>query len=243
MTCTEAEPLIGASLDGELDPRTALQVHNHVSECGRCFALLGRLERLHDEMAAAELDWSASVDLRPLAAEIRRRNTKESWWKGPWLGRSALATLGVVLLVMISLPGRRGMSVDRQIVDSHLRSLLADHLVDVPSSDRHTVKPWFQGRLNFAPVVPDLSGKGFILIGGRLDVIEGKQAAAMVYKRREHVINLWISPAGGSDRGIESSSVEGFHLLHWQQDRMSYWAVSDMNEPELREFAGLIRAH
>jgi anti-sigma factor RsiW len=243
MTCTEAEPLIGASLDGELDPRTALQVQNHVSECGRCSALAGRLERLHDEIAAAGLDWSASVDLRPLAARIRRHAPQESWWKRPWMWQSALATLAIAALVMVSLPGRRGMSVDRQIVDSHLRSLLADHLVDVPSSDRHTVKPWFQGKLNFAPPVPDLSGKGFVLIGGRLDVIDGMQAAAIIYKRREHVINLWITPGSGPDRGIESSSVDGFHLLRWQQDRMSYRTVSDMNELELREFAELIRAH
>ena len=234
MTCAESEPLIGASLDGELDAQTALRIDGHIAACGPCSSLLGRLERLRDEIAAAELDWSGGVDLRPLAAAIRRGN-REPWWKRPWLWRSTVGTVAAALLVIFSLPGRTGASTERQMVDDHLRSLLADHLVDVPGSDHHTVKPWFQGRLSFSPAVPDLSAEGFVLIGGRLDVIGGQRAAALVYKRRAHVINLWVSPVAGSDRAIESSTLEGFHLLHWQKDRILYWVVSDLNATELRE--------
>jgi anti-sigma factor RsiW len=149
--------------------------------------------------------------------------------------------LAGALLVMVLMTSRSGGSLERQMVDSHLRSLLAGHLVDVPSSDRHTVKPWFQGKLSFAPAVPDLAAEGFPLVGGRLDVIDGKPAAALVYKRREHVVNLWIAPDSGADRGIESREVDGFHLLHWRKDQLAHWAISDVNEAELREFAERIR--
>jgi anti-sigma factor RsiW len=243
MTCAEAEPLIGASLDGELDAQTALQIDHHLSACTTCSALLGKLERLREEIAAVELDWSADADLRPLTAAIRRQNGESWWWRGPWVWRSLLAAAAAALLVIISLPVRSGNPTERQIVDNHLRSLLADHLVDVPSSDRHTVKPWFQGKLNFAPTVPDLSANGFLLVGGRLDVVGGRPAAAIVYKRRQHVVNLWISPADGADSQVTSTDVEGFHLLRWHKGGMLYWAVSDLSPPELREFATLIRSH
>jgi anti-sigma factor RsiW len=242
MTCAEAEPLIGASLDGELDPETALRIDRHFSACHSCSALLGRLQRLQQEIAGAELDWSAEADLRPLAAGIRRRN-RESFWRGPWLWRSVLGAVAVALLVMVAIPRKSGSSVEREIVDNHLRSLLADHLVDVPSSDQHTVKPWFQGKLNFAPLVPDLSADGFTLIGGRLDVVGGRPAAAIVYRRRRHVVNLLILAADGPEGQLTSANVEGFHLLQWQKGGMAFSAVSDLNPAELREFATLIRSH
>jgi len=161
----------------------------------------------------------------------------------PWLWRSAVAAVATALIVMIAIPGGSGNSIERQMVDNHLRSMLADHLVDVPSSDQHTVKPWFQGKLNFAPSVPDLTADGFTLIGGRLDVVGGRPAAAIVYRRRQHVVNLWILAADGAPGQLKSSDVEGFHLLQWGKGGMAYWAVSDLNPVELREFAMLIRAH
>lgn len=151
----------------------------------------------------------------------------------------ALLAIAVLAIVFVVDPwSARVSSIDQQqILDSHVRSMMADHLVDVPSSDRHTVKPWFQGKLNFAPPVPDLAAEGFLLAGGRLDVIDGKPAAALVYRRRSHIINLWIRPVDAADTGILSSTREGFHLLSWKRKRMLYWAVSDLNLLELREFA------
>jgi len=242
MTCAEAEPLIGASLDGELDSQTALRIDEHSSACQRCSILLDRLQRLQQEIAAGELDWSANTDLRPLRAAIRRR-TRQNWWQVPWLWRSVLVAVATVLVVMIAIPWGSGNSIERQMVDNHLRSMLADHLVDVPSSDQHTVKPWFQGKLNFAPSVPDLSADGFTLIGGRLDVVAGRPAAAIVYRRRQHLVNLWIQAADGAQSQLKSTDVEGFHLLQWRKSGMTFWAVSDLNPAELREFAMLIRAH
>jgi len=242
MTCAEAEPLIGASLDGELDSQTALRIDEHSSACQRCSILLDRLQRLQQEIAAGELDWSANTDLRPLRAAIRRR-TRQNWWQVPWPWRSVLVAVATVLVVMIAIPWGSGNSIERQMVDNHLRSMLADHLVDVPSSDQHTVKPWFQGKLNFAPSVPDLTADGFTLIGGRLDVVGGRPVAAIVYRRRQHVVNLWILAADGAPGQLKSGDVEGFHLLQWGKGGMAYWAVSDLNPVELREFAMLIRAH
>jgi anti-sigma factor RsiW len=242
MTCAEAEPLIGASIDGELDSQTALRIDDHCSTCHRCTVVLARLQRLQQEIEAAQLDWSANTDLRPIRAAIRRR-TGENWWREPWLWRSTLAAVAALLIVMMVVPGGSGNSLERQMVDNHLRSMLADHLVDVPSSDQHTVKPWFQGKLNFAPSVPDLTADGFTLIGGRLDVVGGRPAAAIVYRRRQHVVNLWILAANGAEGQINSTDLEGFHLLQWRKSGMDFWAVSDLNPAELREFAMLIRAH
>jgi anti-sigma factor RsiW len=238
MTCQETEALLGASLDGELDAFTAVQVERHVHECSTCPALLARMERLREEIANAELDWSAGVDLRPLTAAVRR-GAGERWWKRGWVWNATFATVAAALVLVI-VPQRAGPSFERQIVDNHLRSLLADHLVDVPSSDRHTVKPWFQGKLGFAPSVPDLTADGFVLAGGRLDVIGGHQAAALVYKRRNHVINVWITPSGGLARGVDSDVVDGFQVLRWHAGQFSYWAASDLNGAELRQFADLV---
>jgi anti-sigma factor RsiW len=244
MTCPEAEPLLGASLDGELDAATALAIEQHVAQCAACSAACRNLESLRDQIAAADLDWSSSVDLRPLRAAIRRKN-HPAWWRRPWANPAFVTAAVAAALLIVFLPGRfalRNADIERQVVDNHVRSLMADHLIDVPSSDRHTVKPWFQGKLPFSPVVPDLTAQGFVLIGGRLDVIAARPAAAIVYKRQNHVVNLWMALASPSSAQPEVKDVDGYHLIRWQRDGMTFWAVSDLNVPELRQFADLIRA-
>src|SRR5437764_7018860 len=121
---------------------------------------------------------------------------------------------------------------ERELVDAHIRSLMTSHLVDVPSSDRHTVKPWFQGKLNFSPDVPDLAAEGFVLSGGRLDALDGAPAAAIVYRRREHVINVFVSPAAGRDREPRAAASQGYNLVYWTKGGMSYRAISDLNVAE-----------
>jgi anti-sigma factor RsiW len=240
MNCAEAEPLIGASLDGELDPLTALLIDNHVSGCGFCTAQLSCIERLHREITEAQLDWSSETDLYRLGASIRRR-ARPARRRRPWLVGSGLATAIAAALLALAVIPPKGQDAEREVVDSHVRSLMAGHLLDVPSSDHHTVKPWFQGRLNFSPAVPDLSAQGFKLAGGRVDVIHGELAAVIVYQRRLHIINLSITPGAGPDEPLRASALGGFHILRWQSDGMLYWAVSDLNEAELRVFADLTR--
>jgi len=123
-----------------------------------------------------------------------------------------------------------------ELVDNHVRSLIGDHLTDVRSTDQHTVKPWFNGKIDFAPHVVDLAGQGFPLIGGRVDYIAGHNAAALVYGRRKHFINLFIWPAGGADSGGMSRAYNGYSLLHWVTDGLSYWAVTDASPTDLTAF-------
>jgi anti-sigma factor RsiW len=132
--------------------------------------------------------------------------------------------------------------VAQDVVVNHVRSLLADHLTDVASSDRHTVKPWFAGKLDFAPSVVDLSAEGFPLVGGRLDYLEHRPVAALVYGRRKHTINLFIWPSEHASGGApQSTTNQGYQIAHWHEAGTTYWAISDLNSGELRQFVQLIR--
>jgi anti-sigma factor RsiW len=248
MTCREAGPLLHARLDNELDMAGSASIDLHLSECRACAVQYAALENLHDEIAAADLAYAPGVALERKLADRFLREPKSpfrlrSWG---WLSASflAAAAAGVVVLIL-SIPtvriDRETDAIAPEVLDSHLRALQPMHQVDVPSSDQHTVKPWFQGKTNFSPPVPDLSKDDFILIGGRLEVIHQQPAAAIVYRRRQHVIDLYVSPLAGSDSKPELRDLGGYHLLHWLQNHMSYWAVSDVDPTELRTFADLIR--
>jgi anti-sigma factor RsiW len=128
------------------------------------------------------------------------------------------------------------------VVSAHLRSLQVEHLTDVQTSDQHTVKPWFNGRLDVAPPVVDLTAQGFTLLGGRLDYIDGRAVAAIVYRRRNHVLNLFVTPGAGSERAVKTETVQGFNVKSWSDQGLSFWAVSDVNAEELQEFVDKFQA-
>lgn len=241
MRCIEAEPLLNAYLDGELDLPSCVNIERHLAECRACQAQYASLERLRDEIAAADLRYEPGPELErrieaafapPASAPARRPA-----WQIASLAAAAVAA--AVLIAVIVPAGMRtgGPATEREILDSHLRSLMANHLVDVPSSDRHTVKPWFQGKTSFSPPALDLSAQGFNLIGGRLDIVRGQPAAAVVYKRRDHVINLFVFEGAGSAAGVSEHEMDGYHLVRWTQGGLRYCAVSDLNPTELRAFA------
>jgi len=248
MTCREAEALLHARLDNELDMAGLASIDLHLSECRVCAAQYAALENLHEEIAAADLGYAPGIALeRKLTARFSGEEKSSSpIWSWRWLNASVLAAaaIGVVVLIL-AVPmlrvGGDSDAIGAEILDNHLRALQAVHQVDVPSSDQHTVKPWFQGKTSFSPPVPDLSEHDFVLVGGRLEVIHQQPAAAIVYRRRQHVIDLYVSPSSGADSNPELRELGGYHLLHWMQNNMSYWAVSDVDTTDLRTFADLIR--
>jgi anti-sigma factor RsiW len=246
MNCRDAEPLLHARLDGELDVAGSLAVDRHLSECRACAAQYAALDGLHREIASAEAGYPLPPALeRRLAAHfIGQTASPRSLWRRPWSAAFLLAAAACLALLAFTLPrmhsARETDALAAEILDSHLRALETGHLVDVPSSDRHTVKPWFQGRTAFAPPVPDLANAGFLLIGGRLEVLRQQPAAAIVYQRRQHVISLYVSFSAGADAAPDRQELRGYHLLHWSHGGMAYWAVSDIAVPELRDFATLV---
>lgn len=243
MTCHEAEPLLSARLDDELDIAGGAAVDRHLSECQDCLGRYTALQQLHQEIAAAGLAYVPSRELeRKIAAPSKPfLSIPFNVWRYASLGASAV----VLALLFFYLPGRpsTGDQFTSEILDNHLRALQPNHLVDIPSSDRHTVKPWFQGKTSFSPPTPDLTAEGFVLVGGRLEIMHQQPAAAIVYTHGLHVISLYVSEMSNSNTAsIEVRDLQGYHVLHWSRSGVNYWAVSDLNAAELRKFADLIAA-
>src|SRR5579859_1324013 len=240
MTCREAGPLLHARLDNELDMASSASIDLHLSECRACAAQYAALENLHDEITAADLGYSPGAALEQKLATGFRHEKKSRFgrWRETWLKAPMMAAVAVgVLVLIVSIPMLRVGGTDAiapEILDDHLRALQPMHQVDVPSSDQHTVKPWFQGKTSFSPPVPDLSKDDFVLVGGRLEVFHQQPAAAIVYRRKQHIISLYVLPTAGANSKIEPSELGGYHLLRWTKNDMSYWAVSDVDPNDLR---------
>jgi anti-sigma factor RsiW len=246
MTCREAGPLLHARLDDELDMAGSASIDAHLADCRACAAQYAALEKLHQEIAAADLAYTPGIALeRNLAATFLQEEKPPSrFWSWNWLNTSLVAA-AVIGVIALSIPmlriDREADVISAEILDNHLRALQAVHQVDVPSSDQHTVKPWFQGKTSFSPPVPDLTKDDFILVGGRLEVIHQQPAAAIVYRRRQHVIDLYVSSLPGPDSKTARRELGGYHLLSWSRNNLSYWAVSDVDPADLQTFADLLR--
>jgi len=240
MTCDEATILLHALIDGELDASHAHAVETHAAGCPRCAAELTATHELRQALRGNNLSYTAPPSLRgsidravpqPSAVTSRR-----ALLKGFALG-SVVSAAAAASLSFVIIGGNHDNRILSEAVSAHLRSLQADHLTDVLSSDQHTVKPWFNGRIDLAPPVIDLTAQGFTLIGGRLDFIDGKPVAAIVYRRRVHVINLFVMQGLGS--ALPSPKLEviqGFNILRWADQSFNLLAVSDLAQDELEEF-------
>lgn len=241
MNCDEAKVLVHALIDGELDAGHARELEAHIVGCADCAAHLRDFQELRKAMTPASLRYTAPASLHtriegklptPRAAGANRRSVIKGFGAGAAL--SALAASGVLVMVMRGDDQKRILD---EVVSAHLRSLQAQHLIDVQSSDQHTVKPWFNGRLDAAPPVADLTAQGFTLLGGRLDYVDAKPVAAIVYRRRVHIINLFCAPAPGTGRRAATmESLHGFNVRRWTDNGLNIWAVSDINADELMEF-------
>jgi anti-sigma factor RsiW len=243
VNCNAARGLLHAHLDGELDLVRHLEVEHHIQECASCAEEQERQRSLRQAIVAHAPYHRAPAGLRERLQSRHHRPTASAARFRWWFGVAAAAGI-VVVAWLLGRYGARPVSDDRmaeEVVASHIRSRLADHLFDMPSSDRHVVKPWLTRNLDFAPSVIDLAGEGFPLAGGRLDYLNGQPTAALVYRRREHVINLFVAPSPGLTTEPQTLARRGFHLIHWSQGGMSHWAVSDLNEDELMEFALLLQ--
>jgi len=242
MTCDQSTLLLHALADGELDASHAREVEAHVASCGRCAALLRDTRAMRRAMAAAPLRHEAPASLR---SRIEAALPQPQPWRPPPSRRSLLQGFAMGSLLSGALAAGLVVFVMRRdedermlgdVVSAHLRSLQGDHLIDVQSSDQHTVKPWFNGRLDLAPPVVDLTAQGFTLLGGRLDYLDGKPVASIVYKRRLHIINLFVTPAMGQDASATIQQAQGYNVWRWRNADLGFWAVSDINAEELQEF-------
>jgi anti-sigma factor RsiW len=241
MTCDEAEILLHALIDGELDAGHAREVEAHIAGCAACAASLAAYRQMSQEIAKADLRYAAPPSLRRrIEASLPKARvpapSRRSILKGFAMGSvvSALAATGLVAIVLRADDEQRIMS---EVVSAHLRSLQAGHLTDVISTDQHTVKPWFNGRLDVSPPVIDLTSKGFTLVGGRLDYIDARAIGAVVYRRRQHVINLFVAQTANMEkRPAKTETIQGFNIRRWSDRGLNYWAVSDIGADELNEF-------
>jgi anti-sigma factor RsiW len=242
--CPERELLLHGLADGELDAANALAVEEHLQGCAGCQAAYSEILRLKAVLKGEGLRFRAPAALRGhiianIPAQERahvpglvQKPGRRLPYRQAWAAIPAMALAASLALFIISW--NRSPDLDSQLVASHVRSLLASHLTDVASSDQHTVKPWFLGKLDFAPPVADLAHQDFPLTGGRLDYIGGRVVAALIYKRRGHVINLFVWPAGKTEAA--PGSLDGYHVIGWTQGGFTYAAVSDLNPKELQEF-------
>lgn len=239
--CDAMHLLIQADVDGELEPAEAARVAAHLQTCPACARVQARLLDLSARLRETPRHHAPALLRKAVRDRVGRRPVRGGMAAMRW--RSAIGAAGVMLAAGLALfavlPG--GDAMPDWIVAAHIRALQPDHLTDVVSSEQHTVKPWFAGRLPFAPPVQDLSARGFPLTGGRLDYVPGNTAATLVYRRREHVIDLFIWPAGGEDRVSGAGGREGYNYVRWRAGDMAFWAVSDLNAKELGEFADLWR--
>jgi anti-sigma factor RsiW len=249
VSCREVQDLLHGYVDGELDLVRTLHIDRHLRECSACARLHAHQQALRSALRAGALYFSPPEPLEPrIRAAVRRVSNADTrpWvWSWRWLSLgAALACAAIVLWGVMPLLTESSAPDHalQELVAGHVRSLMVDHLTDVTSSDSHTVKPWFEGKLDFSPPVPDLTMQGFRLVGGRLEYLGKRPVAALVYQRREHVINLFTWPAQAEAGGNETMLTrQGYHLAHWHVSGLSYWAVSNLNQGELQEFVHAVR--
>ncbi|MEY2511242.1 MAG: hypothetical protein QOE26_2005 [Verrucomicrobiota bacterium] len=245
MNCDDARRLIAAYSDGELDLVRSLEVEEHLRGCDSCALARENLQALkqaaHSAYFPAPDDLRESVLATVRAADRIPQNVVVRRASRSWITTGLAMAAGILLGFFVGqnlYRQSREQTLLAELTDSHVRSLVGTHLTDVISSDQHTVRPWFEGKLDFAPPVEDLSSQGFPLVGGRVEYIDGRAVAALVYERRKHFINLFVWPATAGNQEVKGEKPRrGYHILRWRAAGMNYSAISEIAEDDLRKFA------
>jgi anti-sigma factor RsiW len=261
MRCADCREALHAYLDDELLQDERESIAGHLADCDACArewealsatsrAIRSNLVRhpvpdvLRARIRAALIDADAAIDAEGPASKPRPKPARSRW-----LSAVGLAAAGVLIAVLsstltVATLHRTPSPIANDVLASHVRSLMPGHLTDVASSNQHNVKPWFNGRVDFSPAVPNLDSVGFPLVGGRLDYVGGRVVSVVVYARRQHIINVFAWPTATAGGGATASVVtdRGYHLVHWTEPGTDVWAVSDLNPGELEQFVGRYRA-
>jgi anti-sigma factor RsiW len=270
VNCEEVKALVDGYLDGELDPVTNQSIEGHLRECPLCDRAFKEHQALVVAIGAVSPYHGSPAGLRERIQSALREQILQSRhglgsklphdvrtergglsgvllerpWN--WLGLAAALVVAGLIAWNLAPLWRRPVAeqfLATQLLASHVRSLMVDHLTDVASTDQHTVKPWFDGKLDFAPSVANPAGDGFPLVGGRLDYLDDRPVAALVYQRRKHLINIFIWPLRTDETKDPSVlTLQGYHLLHWVDSGLNYWAVSDVGEGDLVTLRDLLKS-
>jgi len=251
--CKETQELLSGYFDHELDLMRSVEVENHLQECVACSEKLKVYQELSNTAGDPSLYYKAPANLRnQVLANLRQTKTiayapKTTVKKLSWFALAASLAFVFLLgwIIGRSQPLRLNTEAElhQQIFASHVRSLMPGHLTDVVSSDQHTVKPWFNGKVDLSPPVRDFATEGFPLIGGRLDYINHKMVPVLVYQKNKHIINVFLSAAAETtDKKPETTMLQGYNIIEWTRSGISYYVVSDLNETELQNFVKLLNS-
>ena len=250
MECQTAQGLIDGYLDHELDPARSLEVEDHLRACSGCSKRHEERQTMRDALrndavyhkAPAQLQKRVQRAVRQAAAADSPSARRRAW---SWIKVAApLAAAALVILTVLPYLYQHSREdlLTQEVLSSHIRSLMADHLADVASSDRHTVKPWFNGKLDFSPPVEDLVGAGYPLIGGRLDYLDNRPVAALIYRRDKHLINVFVWPSNATRSPTTITAHQGYNVFHWTDSGLTFWVVSDLEHNQLENLVKLLKA-
>ena len=248
MECADARILIHGHLDGELELSRDLEVEQHLENCPSCADQYAEMRALRSALRRGELRYPAPAELESrIRAALRQERPRDAPRMRRW-PRSLEVTIPLAVAAVLALvvvprawsPSENQM-LAQEVVASHVRSLIGTHLYDVESTDRHTVKPWFEGKIDYSPPVADFAAQGFALVGGRVDYLAGRSVASLVYRHGKHVINAFVWPNTSETRPTGESSEHGFNVLSFDNSGMTWWLVSDIAPADLQKLAELIR--
>jgi anti-sigma factor RsiW len=247
MSCDRTDGVLHGYFDNELDPLGATEFERHLAQCAECTQALEALKSLRSSINTVNLYQKTPGSLRKKVLTDPNSSRPASIVPAastPWQWLAIAAAL-----LLFGITGWQVITVHRgndkeavlaaEVVDAHLRSLQPGHLTDVISSDQHTVKPWFNGKLDFSPPVRDFAEQGFTLLGGRLDVVHGRAIAALVYGRRKHFVNVFVWPTSGNDTSSHSGSQQGYQWIEWRKGGLEFCAVSDAAPADLEQLQRL----